>query len=186
MSHVTRIDTTGRPLAPAVKAAYEEELRRAGRVTNMKAVLLHSLPAFKTFSGWHIVKDEVRAVIGERSLSIYSHAISATAGCLLCSTYFRRLLLNEGIKPEDFTPTAEEALLIELGHAIGNPQEAPEPDLMNRLKQRYDEATVINLIAYCGTMLATNVFNNILGMDLDEYLEPFVAPGQGCVLQKVT
>jgi hypothetical protein len=25
-------------------------------------------------------------------------------------------------------------------------------------------------------MLATNVFNNMLGMDLDEYLEPFLAP----------
>ena len=124
MSHVTRIDTTGRPLAPAVKAAYEEELRRAGRVTNMKAVLLHSLPAFKVFSGWHTVKDEVRAAVGERALSIYSHAISATAGCLLCSTYFRRLLLNEGVRPEDFAPTAEEALLIELGHAIGNRRKA--------------------------------------------------------------
>ena len=82
-----------------------------------------------------------------------SHAISATAGCLLCSTYFRRLLLNEGIKPEDFTPTAEEALLIELGHAIGNPQEPPKPDLMDRLKQHYNEPTLVNLVAYGGTMI---------------------------------
>jgi hypothetical protein len=175
MSHVSRIDADGRPLAPAVQALYDEEQRRAGRVTNMKAVLLHSLPAFRTFSSWHVIKDEVRAAIGERALSIYSHAISATAGCLLCSTYFRRLLLNEGIEPEDFTPTAEEALLIELGHAIGKPQEPPKPDLMDRLKQRYTEPTLVNLVAYGGTMLATNVFNNMLGMDLDEYLEPFLA-----------
>ena len=176
MSHVSRIDAEGRALSPEVQAFYDEEKRRAGRVTNMKAVLLHSVPAFKTFGGWSIVKDQVRAAIGERALSIYSHAISSTAGCLLCSTYFRRLLLNEGIKPEDFTPTAEEALLIELGHAIGNPQEPPKPDLMDRLKQHYNESTLVNLVAYGGTMLATNVFNNMLGMDLDEYLEPFLTP----------
>jgi len=179
MSHVTRIDADGRKLEPAVQAAYDEEQRRAGQVTNMKATLLHSLPAFKVFSGWNIVKDEVRKAIGERSLSLYSHAISATAGCLLCSTYFRRLLLKEGIKPEDFTPSADEALLIELGYAIGNPQEPPKPDLMERLKRRYDEPTLVNLVAYGGTMLATNVFNNMLGMDLDDYLEPFLAPGAG-------
>jgi hypothetical protein len=142
----------------------------------MKATLLHSLPAFGVFSGWHTVKDEVRLAIGERGLSLFSHAISSTAGCLLCSTYFRRLLVNDGIKPESFRPTEDEAQLIELGSAIGNPQDPPGPDLMRRLKQRYDEHTIVNLVAYGGTMLATNVFNNMLGMDLDDYLEPYVAP----------
>ena len=86
MSHVSRIDAEGRALSPEAQALYDEEKRRAGRVTNMKAVLLHSLPAFKTFSGWSVVKDQVRAAVGERALSIYPHAISATAGCLLCSS----------------------------------------------------------------------------------------------------
>ena len=27
-------------------------------------------------------------------------------------------------------------------------------------------------------MLATNVFNNLLGMELDDYLEPYVAPAR--------
>ena len=71
-----------------------------------------------------------------------------------------------------------EALLIELGSAIGNPQDPPAPDLMLRLKQRYDERAIVDLVAYGGTMLATNVFNNMLGMDLDDYLEPYVAPEQ--------
>jgi len=178
MSHISRIDAAGRALAPEVQQAYEEERRRAGRVTNMKATLLHSLPAFRVFSGWHVVKDEVRAAVGERALSLFSHAISSTAGCLLCSTYFRRLLVEAGVRPEDFSPTAEEALLIELGQAIGNPQEPPRPDLIDRLKRRYDEATIVNLVAYGGTMLATNVFNNLLGMELDDYLEPYVAPAR--------
>jgi hypothetical protein len=178
MSHVRRIDAAGKPLDPAVKTAYDAEARRAGHVTNMKATLLHSLPAFNVFGSWLTVKDEVRAAIGERSLSLYSHAISATAGCLLCSTYFRRLLLKEEVRPEDFSPSPEEALLIELGYAIGNPQQPPAPDLMDRLKRRYDERTLVNLVTYGGTMLATNVFNTMLGIELDEYLEPYLASGR--------
>ena len=178
MSHVTRVDSAGMPLDLETQTAYDAEIGRAGRVTNMKATLLHSLPAFQVFSGWRTVKDEVRKAIGERALSLYSHAISATAGCLLCTTYFRRLLINEGIKPEDFSPTPEEALLIELGYAIGNPQQPTKPDLLPRLKQRYDERTLVNLVAYGGTMLATNVFNTTLGIELDEYLEPYRAPDQ--------
>jgi hypothetical protein len=178
MSHVSRIDVRGQPLPPEVKALYDEESRRAGRVTNMKATLLHSLPAYRMFRDWHVVKDEVRIAVGERALSIYSHAISSTAGCLLCSTYFRRLLLNEGLEPDSFTPTEEEAQLIELGYAVAKPQEPPKPDLIERLKRRYDERTIVNLIAYGGTMLATNVFNNLLGMDLDDYLEPYLAPSR--------
>jgi hypothetical protein len=175
MSTVSRIDEAGIPADPETRRAYDEERARAGRVTNMKATLLHSLPAFRVFSGWLTVKDEVRKAIGERALAIYSHAISATAGCLLCTTYFRRLLLNEGIEPERFTPTPDEALLIELGYAIGNPLAPATPDLQRRLQQRYDERTLVNLVAYGSTMLATNAFNTTLGIPLDDYLEPFRA-----------
>jgi hypothetical protein len=173
MSHVKRIDT--KPLDAATAAAFEEERAKNGKVTNMKATLLHSLPAYRVFSGWHTVKDEVRAAIGERALSLFSHAISSTSGCLLCSTYFRRLLVAEGIEPETFEPAGDEALIVALGYAIGNPGEPASPDLIRRLKARYDDRTLVNLVAYGSTMLATNVFNTTLGIELDEYLEPFVA-----------
>lgn len=179
MSHVNRIDRDRKPLDPATATAFEEERARNGRVTNMKATLLHSLAAYRVFSSWHTVKDEVRAAIGERGLSLLSHAISSTAGCLLCSTYFRRLLVEDGISPEQFSPTPDEALLIELGYAIGNPAQPPAADLMPRLKQRYDDRTLVDLVAYGGTMLATNVFNNMLGIELDEHLEPYRAPRRG-------
>jgi hypothetical protein len=179
MSHVNRIDAAGKPGDPEIRKAFDEELARAGRVTNMKATLLHSLPAFRVFSGWLTVKDEVRKAIGERALSLYSYAISATAGCLLCTTYFRRLLINEGIEPERFAPTADEALLIELGYAIGNPSQPAAPELMRRLRQRYDEPTMVNLVAYGSTMLATNTFNTTLGIELDDYLESFRTEATG-------
>jgi len=173
MSLVSRVDHDGAALPPDILALYETERQRAGRVTNMKAILLHSPAAFQVFGQWLSVKAEVREVIGDRALSIYSHAISAVAGCLLCSTYFRRLLLAEGLAPENFTPTPDEALLIELGHAVGDPQQAPNPDLMPRVVARYGQKATVDLMTYGGTMLATNVFNNLLGIDLDDYLEPF-------------
>ncbi|MGE0213655.1 MAG: hypothetical protein AB7S41_18355 [Parvibaculaceae bacterium] len=173
MSHVRRIDETNDSLPADVKARYEDEAKRAGRVTNMKAVLLNSPAAFDVFRQWGIVKDEVRKAVGERALSLYSHAISATAGCLLCTTYFRRLLIQEGIAPEDFKPEGDEALLIELGYAVGNPQQPPATDLIERVKARYGEKTLVDLVTYGGTMLATNVFNNLIGVEVDDYLSPF-------------
>lgn len=172
MSLVSRIDESA--LDAEGQAAFAAEAARAGRVTNMKATLLHALPAFRVFGGWGGVKDAVRQAVGERALSVFSHAISDAGGCLLCTTYFRRLLIQEGTRPEDFQPTEVEQALIDLGAVISTPGGRPDAALQARLKALFDDATIVNLTAYGATMAATNIFNNVIGVELDEYLQPFV------------
>ena len=45
--------------------------------------------------------------------------------------------------------------------------------MFGRLRRFLEPAQVVTLTAFGGLMLATNVFNNALRVDLDEYLAPF-------------
>jgi len=175
MPIVDRIDRAGPSADPQVVRIFAALTAEESRVTNMKATLLRSLPAFDAFSHWKDVKAAVRALVGDHGVSVYSHAISTTSGCLLCSTYFRRLLKNEGIEPDGWRPTGDDALLVDLGAVVGQAQPI-NAALSARLKARFDDAAIVNLVAYGATMLATNAFNTALGIPLDDYLEPYRAP----------
>jgi len=45
--------------------------------------------------------------------------------------------------------------------------------LFNRLRSWFAPAQIVTLTAFGSIMLATNVLNNALQVDLDDYLEPF-------------
>src|SRR5688572_31623686 len=63
-----------------------------GRMTNMKWTLAHSPAALEALLQWYPLHDEVAPLLGERRTQIFCHAISAQNDCLICSTFFRRLL----------------------------------------------------------------------------------------------
>ena len=150
--------------------AYDEENSRVGLVTNMKRAILHSPPAHQAYLGSYLIKAELIHLLGKRAFNIYAHAISSASDCLLCSTFFRRALAAEAISPASFQPTEEEQLLIDLGSTIGARVKQLDATLWSRLLQRYDETAIVNLIGYGGTMVATNIFNSLLEIDMDAYL----------------
>ncbi|WP_051516468.1 hypothetical protein [Herbaspirillum sp. RV1423] len=158
-------------LDPQRRQAYDDEIARVGLVTNMKGTILHSLPAHQAYHGSYLIKAELIRLLGKRAFNIYAHAISSASDCLLCSTFFRKALAAEGISPKDFNPTEEEQLLIDLGSRIGGRARQLDEAIWARLKQRYDDAAIVNLIGFGGTMVATNIFNSILEVDVDDYLQ---------------
>jgi alkylhydroperoxidase family enzyme len=52
-------------------------------------------------------------------------------------------------------------------------------DLKARLKARFNDTAIVNLVAYGSTMLATNAFNTALGIPLDDYLKPYGTETEG-------
>jgi len=173
---VDPLDIADAALDADTRSAIAHETARAGRVTNMKRVLLRSRPAYALFNDVLPLKTALRAAIGTRAVDVFSHAIADDAGCLLCSTYFRRALIEAGISPGDFTPTAAEEELIALAEVIATPGRRPDEGLRQRLAARYDQTTLLELVAYGAAMLATNVLNTTLGVPLDDDLERFRAP----------
>ena len=73
-----------------------------------------------------------------RDFGLLAHAISDRNECLICSTFFRRILIDAGEDPGEL---------------------------------RLDEDD--ELIGFGAIMVATNVFNDALGVPLDDYLQPY-------------
>ena len=50
-------------------------------------------------------------------------------------------------------------------------------DLYGRLAVRYGEQQIVELVGFGAIMVATNVFNDALGVPLDDYLQPYRKAG---------
>ena len=86
--------------SPEVREAHDDHIRRHARITNMKRTLLNSLPAFHALMEWYPLRDTVQPFLGPRLTVLFAHAISAETDCLICCTFFRRILIEEGEDPD--------------------------------------------------------------------------------------
>jgi len=161
---------------PEVKAEFDAQVRAHGRVTNMKRTLGQSLPAFRALMEWYPLRDEVAAFLGDRGAHLFSHAISSENDCLICSTYFRRIFIEAGETPEAFKLNDWEQTLVDYGRQLARDPHAVSDELYAPLKARLTSEQIVALTAFGGLMIATNVFNDALRVDLDDVLYEFRAP----------
>jgi hypothetical protein len=156
-----------------VAAGVNHEQRDHARLTNMKRTLLHSPLAFDALMTWYPLRDRVQAFLGERATVIFAHAISERTDCLICSTYFRRNLIDWGEDPDSLQLSPEEEALVEFGRALTvHPHEIPD-QVYARVAQNRSPEEMVALVTFGAIMLATNVFNNVVQVPLDGYLEPY-------------
>lgn len=158
---------------PELREAHEKALTRFGRVTNMKATLLHSLPAFDALMTWYDLRDTVQPFLGDRLTDLFSHAISAGTDCLICSTYFRRALIDAGVDVDEVVLDEREQIVVEFGQSLAKPFSRVPDELYVRLSALFTDEQVVTLTAFGAMMVATNVVNNALEVDLDEYLTDY-------------
>jgi alkylhydroperoxidase family enzyme len=168
---------------PEARAELERQLAAHGRVTNMKRTLAHSATALEALMTWYPLRDRVAAFLGERATTLFAHAISAKADCLICSTFFRRILIESGEDPEALALDEREQAVVDFGVQLARDSNEVSDPLYARLAAFLAPAQIVDLTAFGALMLATNVVNNALRVDLDEYLEPYrlqdAATGKG-------
>lgn len=171
MSYIsmTEYETAGEE----VRREYDDQIARHGRITNMKRTLLHSAPAFRAYMEWYTLRDLIVPFIGERALSLFSYAISNGNNCLICSLFFRKILVDSGEDPDNPRLNDVERLLMELGRQIAVDPHAITDDVYDGLKRKFTEEQIVLLIAFAGIMYATNLFNTIAKVPLDEVLYPY-------------
>jgi alkylhydroperoxidase family enzyme len=173
---MARVPFASAPL-PAAQAELDRQLAAHGRVTHMKRTLAHSPPALVALMQWYPLRDEVAGFLGDRLTTLFAHAVSTEAECLICSTFFRRILMDAGEDPDRLKLDDREAAVVEFGRALTRHQ-ARVPDAVYQPLTRFlTPAQIVSLTAFGGMMIATNVFNNALDVDLDEYLGHYVRPG---------
>ena len=148
----------------------DRQLAAHGRVTQMKQTLAHSPRALLALMEWYPLRDEVAAFLGERATTLFAHAVSTQADCLICSTFFRRVLIDAGEDPDTLRLDARELALVEFGRALAR-DNARVPDAAYRPVAAFlDASQLVALTAFGAMMIATNIFNNALEVELDEYL----------------
>jgi alkylhydroperoxidase family enzyme len=158
---------------PQQRAAYDATVRDHGRMTNMKSTLLHSMPAFDALMEWYTLRDVIQPFLGDRLVTLFSLAISTETDCLICSTFFRRILIDSGENPDELNLDTREQLVVDFGRCLSEPFARVPDELYARLAAEFSDEQMVALTAFGAMMVATNVFNNALDIDLDEYLEPY-------------
>ena len=159
-------------MPPDAAAAHEAHLA-VGRSTNMKRTLLRSVPAFQALMTWYPLRDTVEPFLGERLTTLFAHAVSSETDCLICSTFFRRILIDAGEDPDELVMDEREAAVVAFGRALAvTPHRMPDA-VYDRVAAYFSDEQMVALVAFGALMVATNVVNNALGVPLDDYLQPY-------------
>ncbi|MBD2756194.1 carboxymuconolactone decarboxylase family protein [Spirosoma validum] len=170
-------------IAPLIEAKDSADLKAAwahhidtypgSRITNMKATLSHSPLAFNVYMQWYPLYEEVKKIVGERTAYLFAHAISQASDCPLCTTFFRKIIIEHGERPEDLHLTKAEQELLAFGAAIVSNRGEVSDALYEPIHQVYSDDEIVLLVAFAGQMIATNLFNNVLDVTIDDYLTPY-------------
>lgn len=160
-------------VAPEARAELDQQRARFGRVTNMKRTLAHSPVALGALMRWYPLRDEVAKFLGDRLTTLFAHAVSSQTDCLICSTFFRRLLIEGGEDPDAPRLDERAQAVVDYGRQLARDANGVSDELFGRLTRFVAPADVVTLTAFGGLMIATNVVNNALRVDLDDYLLPF-------------
>jgi hypothetical protein len=165
-------------LSPEATAAAERQLNdHGGRITNMKRTLLGHVPSFDAYMSWYTLRDELEPFIGERAVSLFSYAISDANDCLVCSVFFRRILIESGDDPDNPHVTEAEQLLLEWGRKIATAPGDISAEFIERLESVFSPQLRLQLVAFAGQMIATNIMVTAGRIPLDEVLYEFRKAG---------
>lgn len=153
-----------------VKEAFDYQLKKSGSVTNMKKALLNDYATYEAFMGWYVSFERLVEVVGKRAAMILAHSVSTTNGCMLCSLFFIRDLKAIGDDPKNLKLDEKEKLLSELGKQMVKDPNGVTDELMNNLKKYFNDSEIVTIVGFAAQMMATNNFNAVLQIDLDESL----------------
>src|SRR5664279_4281278 len=174
MSRIPPLELSEAP--PEVRTRYAGQIRKYGRVTNMKRTLAHEVPAYDALLTWYPLRDRVASFLGDRDTDIFAHAISVQNECVVCSTFFRRVFVENGENPDSLMLSERQTLLVEYGRQLARDPKAVGDALYESLACEFTPPQIVVLTAFGGLMIATNVVNDALRVDLDDELNAYRAP----------
>lgn len=160
--------------ASAKQRAAWDEHAKIGRITNMKRTLLHNVPAFHALMEWYPLRDEALTFLPELDVNLFCHTISTQNDCLVCSMFFRKILKDAGIDIQSFRANAQQQALMDFGSAMVKNPHGIDDSMHARLAKLFSPEQIVLLTAFGAMMIATNLINSTLKVELDGYLQGYV------------
>lgn len=174
MARIAPLPEDKRP--PSVKKAFAQHIvDHEATITNMKATLGHSQLAFDVYMQWYPLYERLVQIIGKRPTYLFAWSVSNASNCPLCSTFFRRVIIDAGEKPENLVLSDYEQKLLDFGSAVALHKGCIADHVYHNLSRYHNNEEMVLLIAFAGQMIATNIFNNVVETDIDTYLTPYLA-----------
>jgi hypothetical protein len=181
MGRISQIDPETAPAE--VKAAIWKHISEGRKITNEKRTLLHNVNAFNAIEvGSYALDDDLQKLIGKLDGDLYEYAVSVSNECLVCTTYFAKLLREEHhLDPNHFELSHRQELLMRFGQKMGHEPKAITDEEFNELKNEFlihggkdgapiDEETaetiMVVLVAMGAMMVANNYVNDALKVDV--------------------
>lgn len=149
-----------------------EELAGRNAVTNMKKGLLQDAATYDAFMAWYTSWNRLVEVVGEQAAVIYAHSISTTNSCMLCSLFFISDLKALGLDPKNLEFNDKEKLLATLGQQIVKDPTSVSDELFAQLKEQWSDKELVVIVGFASQMIATNNFNSVFQIDIDQRLVP--------------
>src|SRR3954464_3063394 len=143
MARISPVDESSAP--PASQDLAAAHVATGSRMTNMKWTLAHSPVALDALLQWYPLHDAIEPVLGRRRTWLFCHAISTASDCLVCSTFFRRLLIDNGEGPAPLVPDDFDELIVDFGRRLGTDPHSVDDALYARLAERLDAAQIVTL-----------------------------------------
>ena len=173
---MARIEPINREEAPpASLPEWARQVADHGRMTNMKRTLARSPVALEAYMRWYPLRDVVQEFLGPRLTILFVHAISTESDCMICTTYFRKSMMDAGQDPDDLELDEKDQVIVEFGRQVARDPHGVGDDLFARVTGYLDSDQILTLTAFAGLMVATNIINDVLLVDLDSYLETYRA-----------
>jgi hypothetical protein len=82
----------------------------------------------------------------------------------------RRLLIDWGENPDELKLDEKGNAIVKFGRAIARQGNRVPNEIYADVARFFNEQQMVTLTAFAGLMVATNIINNVLEVDLDEYL----------------
>jgi hypothetical protein len=173
MARINPVSETN--VSSQVQQAFSDHVKTYhSRITHMKATLAHALPAFDVYMQWYVLYEEIKKILGDRLAYLYAWSVSYATDCPLCTTYFRKIMIDKGEDPESLQLTALEKEVLDFGSAIAVNQGHIEEEVYQKTTRHFTDQEMVLLIAFAGQMIATNIFNNVIQTDIDDYLHAYL------------
>lgn len=181
MGRISKIDPETAPAE--VKEAIAKHIADGHKITNEKLTLLHNVNAFNAVEvASYGLDDDLQKLIGKLDGDLFEYAVSVSNDCLVCTTYFSKLLREEHhIDPNNFHLNHRQELLMKFGQKVGHAPKTITDEEFNELKQEFiqnggvdgspvDEAKaeeiMVVLTAMGAMMVANNYVNEVLKVDV--------------------
>ena len=149
-----------------------EDLEARSATTNMKRGLLQDAATYDAYMAWYTSWNRLVEGGGQQAAIFYAHAISTTNSCQLCSLFFISDIRGLGLDPNNLKLSEQESLLVELAHQIVKDPTAVSDELFERLRKHWNDAELVVIVGFAGQMIATNNFNSVFHIDVDQRLLP--------------